>query len=99
MVMGCCSGFLKRYAAHAEAIDTLRMPSLKNSALMKQLRYKAVEQKRSDEAPAQQGGRAKYALLAATYPRRSGWQDGEWVALFPFCQRQGSAFHALPARC
>ena len=44
MVMGCCSGFLKRYAAHAEAIDTLRMPSLKNSALMKQLRYKAVEQ-------------------------------------------------------
>ena len=66
-----------------------------NPALMKQLRYKAVEQKRSDEAPAQQGGRAKYALLAATDPRRSGWQDGEWW-LF---SRSASARAALFMHC
>jgi hypothetical protein len=30
----------------------------------------------ADEAPAQQGGRAKYDLLAAADPRRCGWRYG-----------------------
>jgi hypothetical protein len=62
---------------------------------MKQLRYKAAEQSRSDEAPAQQGGQANYAFLAAADPRRSGRRDG---VTNPYNAGVGTAGHPFVIR-